>query len=403
MTTTGTPLTDRAEAVRDLLAVLYPPPYEVVLGAPAAPGGRPRAGWTAVPSLAAPRLLVPEGSGRLASAVVRRQLTGTRWRTRAARAGLGLALGAGLGRSLRGRRVDVVGPAGAASIEDPLRALLDQPGLRLAMPVGPARANRKPVLQVTDPAGRALAFAKVGHSPLTARLVRREAAALEGLSTGPLPGVHAPRVLGLLTWAGCDVLVLEALDVPSRRLGGDHARRRLEAVVGEIAGLGGRSDVPWRDHPHREALVLGEPGGPVGAAVRRVVEEVDDGTVLPTGTWHGDLNSGNLALVPGRCPVWDWERCEHGVPVGFDLLHHDLHRMITVEGVPAAGAAARLVAAAPRTLAVLGVPAAVADAVVRLYLVTLAARYTTDDQVGAGADLGHVEQWLLPALGGGAR
>jgi hypothetical protein len=119
---------------------------------------------------------------------------------------------------------------------------------------------------------------------------------------------------------------------------------------------------------------------------------------VTTGSWHGDLNSGNVALVAGVCPVWDWERFEAGVPLGFDLLHHDLHEAITVHGVAAEAAARRLVRDAARTLAPLGVLPATADAVARAYLVTLACRYLVDNQVGAGSALGHVREWLLPTL-----
>jgi hypothetical protein len=358
-----------------------------------------RASWTAVPSTTDPRLLVPAGAGRLAAAAVRRQLTGTRWRTRGARAVLGAALATGLPGRLPGQRIEVVGPPEAPTIEDPLCDVLGEQRLRLTMPIGPARANRKPVLQVTAPDGRVLAFAKVAHDDLTGRLVRGEAAALAEVGAASPREVRAPRVLGLVEWTGRDVLVLEVLDIPSRRLTGGAARRRLLAVVDEVAGVGGRRDLRWGEHPYRQVLLgRSRACGPVGAAVRRVVGAVDETAVLPTGAWHGDLNPGNLALVPGVSPVWDWERFELGVPVGFDLLHHDLQRMITVDGVPAAEAATRLVATAADVLAPLGVARVVAAGVARLHLATLACRYTADDQAGAGAHLGHVDTWLLPAL-----
>lgn len=392
----ATSSSDRGVAALDLLGALYPPPLSVVFddrhGQPA------RAAWTALPSGGNPRLLVPESGPVVQTRVLRRQLTGQRWRTRLARNGLSLAAGSGMLTWLPGLRVAVTGPQGAPSIEDPLRDVLGVDEIRLTMPVGPARSNRKPVLQVTDPTGRVLAFAKVGHTPLTRRLVRQERQALRSLETASLKEVRVPRVIALLWWEGYDVAVLEALVIPSRRVTGEAGQRRLLSVVEEIAAIG-RTVIEWRHHPYRPAL-LAQVGdcGERGAPLRRHVEQVDDRLRFATGAWHGDLNPGNIAVVPGPCPVWDWERFEVGVPVGFDLLHHRLHETITGHRVPAGRAAMRLVAESPRILAPLGVPGEGAAAVARCYLVTLGCRYLLDDQRAAGGDLGRVEEWLFPAL-----
>jgi hypothetical protein len=392
--------TDRGAAAIELLSTLYPPPLAVSVGRVDARDAR--AVWTAVPSAEQPRLLLPGGRPSAATRVLRRQLTGQRLRTRVARTGLTLASGSGVLSRLPGLRVSVAGPSGAPSIEDPLRDLLDVADLRVAMPIGPARSNRKPVLQVTDSRGRVLAFAKVGHTSLTKALVRRESEALSTLAGDPVLGVRSPRLLGLLSWSGYDVLVIEPLDIPARRLSGDAARRRLLELVAAVAEVGGRSTVRWAEHPHRARLLerLAD-CGELAACLRGELARIDPETQTPTGSWHGDLNSGNLALVADACPVWDWERFESGVPVGFDLLHHDLHQSITVAGVPAAAAASRLLCGAARLLAPLGVGLDAAEAVARAYLVTLACRYLADDQAAAGADLGDVGAWLLPALGAG--
>ncbi len=116
------------------------------------------------------------------------------------------------------------------------------------------------------------------------------------------------------------------------------------------------------------------------------------------GAWHGDLNPGNARLGRTRSLVWDWERFQHGVPLGLDLLHHDLHVDLTVTGSAPADAALRLLAGAPAALAPLGVGPAEAAVTARAYLLALAARYLHDQQSEAGAQLGRVETWLLPAL-----
>jgi hypothetical protein len=389
--------TDRGGAAVELLTALFPPPLEVLVSRDLPENTR--ATWIAIPSAQNPRLLVPVARGSATSRMLRRQLTGRRLRTRVARGCLSLAVGSGaLGRMGR-LRIAVAGPAEAHSVEEPLRRVLGVDDLRLAMPIGPARANRKPVLQVADSVGRVRAFVKVGHNPLTSRLVREEGEALRRIEVEPLRDVRAPRVLDCLRWGGNEVLVLEPLDIPTRRLTGEAGRERLLAVVQEVAHIGGRGPVEWQQHPYRETLLARvEQCGDLAGALRRQVEQIGSRLPLASGSWHGDLNSGNIALVAGPCPVWDWERFESGVPLGFDLLHHQLHQSITVGRVPADVAASRLVTESARILAPLGVDPAAADAVARTYLVTLAARYVADDQRGAGAELGRVHEWLLPAL-----
>ena len=388
---------DRGAAALELLAALYPAPLVAVAGGAA--GRSARAAWTAIPSAESPRLLVPVTRPSAATRMMRRQLTGRRLRTRVARTGLSVAMSTGALMLLPRTRITVTGPADAASIEEPLRRVLGIDDLCLTMPVGPARSNRKPVLQVADRAGRVRAFAKVGHNALTANLVRGEGEALRRLEAEPLRDVRVPRALACLSWEGREVLVLEPLDIPSRRLAGQDGERRLLDVVRAISDVGGRRVVDWGTHPYRSALLerLARIGGPADR-LRRQVEHVDASLSVATGAWHGDLNSGNVALVAGPCPVWDWERFEEGVPVGFDLLHHELHRSITTRGVAPRVAAERLVAQSAATLAPLGVEPAAADLVARTYLVTLACRYLADDQEAAGADLGKVHDWLLPAL-----
>lgn len=96
--------------------------------------------------------------------------------------------------------------------------------------------------------------------------------------------------------------------------------------------------------------------------------------------------------------IWDWERFAVGVPVGYDPLHRRLQTAITRAGVEPTTAARELLAEATETLAPFAPPSGVEDLVAVLYLVELAARYLRDRQAEAGARLGHVAAWLLPAV-----
>lgn len=386
---------DRRGAAEELLRLLYPPPLSVAAGWQRR---SPVAAWLAVPSTRSPRLLVAGRSSAAATAILRRQLTGQRLRTRAARAALSVAVQSGIPLRLPQLTISVTGDPGSPSIHDPLCDALGVSEVDVSLPIGPARANRKPVLQVTDSHGHVLAFAKVGHHALTRGLVDHEAQALAELASTPHGHIRPPLALAHVTWRDLSLLLLEPLDIPANRLSGAAARRRMVEVTLDIAGPLDDSR-PWSAHPHRTALLSGlSECGSHRERVRHQLELLSDQTVVSVTDWHGDLNSGNLALVPGPCPVWDWERFGTGVPLGFDLLHHDLHEMITVGQRPPGQAADMLLSTSMTILEPLGVSREASDLAARSYLLTLAQRYLADRQADAGADLGKVETWLLPAL-----
>lgn len=385
---------ERGPTARALLQLLYPPPHRLD------PGAAPeRVRFLAVPHVRAPRLVADARSPRLAARAIRHQSRPPRLRLRAARTTLAAAARTGWYDRLPGAGIVVYGPADAASIEDPLRETLGGDAVRVAMAIGPRRANRKPVLQVGDVRGNVLAYVKVGHNELTRSLVRSEAAALATLASRSWEVVRLPRVLRVLDWNDLTLLVLEPLRLPRRRPRAALARQRLHHVVSEIASAVDEVRIPWATHPLRVRLRerLGRSRSP-GPWLREL-DRLPTDVVLRTGAWHGDLNPGNVALSRHRCPVWDWERFESDVPVGFDLLHHDLQESITHRLVPPATAVADLLRSAPAALTAWGHDRDQADAVCRAYLISLAGRYLADDQVAAGATLGRVDEWLLPALG----
>ncbi|PSK63662.1 hypothetical protein B0E53_04392 [Micromonospora sp. MH33] len=145
-----------------------------------------------------------------------------------------------------------------------------------------------------------------------------------------------------------------------------------------------------------DALGARPEAGRLRAALKTVADL--DPTVA-FGAWHGDWNGGNSAvLADGRVLVWDWERFEADVPVGYDELHRAVQTAIGNDGVEPVEAARALIAGADRALAPFDSDGRGADLVAVLYLVELAARYLRDRQAEAGARLGHVDTWLLPAV-----
>lgn len=387
------PAAPSTDSALDVLKRMFPAPHRVGLRGDLASDLQ----LYAVPSLASPRYLVPSRPTAVAAQVVGRQLVGGRLRTRAGRA-LTLAV---LRCGLRTARL----PPGYAVVEEPgmpsvlswLREQLDVQDVVVSVALGRPRANRKPVLQVADTHGRTLAFAKVGHNDLTRQLVRHEADALARLGRAGLQHVHIPRLVAATSWRDLELLLMTPLDVGPRRR--PLNRERFEQAVAEIASVGGTRRARWAKTAHAAALAshVGalEASDPLAVAYADLQRR---DAVLSMGSWHGDLNPGNLVEGGDRLLVWDWERFEHEVPIGLDLLHHDLQRDITVRSNPPDVAALKLVRTAPQALAPLGVQPDDAPAVVLDYLVTIGLRFTRDRQHDAGSRLGRVREWLLPAI-----
>ena len=219
---------DRARFLDQVCGLLWPPPATVV------PSRGGAGGLFVLPSLRDPRLLVPAGR-RAGAAAVRRYGEPGSVRARLGRRALGLALASGAGPVLLRDRLRIRVPAGAPTLEAYLSGQLGGEVL-LSLHLGAARANRKPVLQLLTPGGRTVAYAKVGITPLTSRLVQAERAALDQVEAARLATVTAPRVRHLGRWQGLDVLILSAL--PGLAATGPPPAGRRPAHQGH--GRGGR-------------------------------------------------------------------------------------------------------------------------------------------------------------------
>ncbi|MEJ5888065.1 phosphotransferase [Pseudokineococcus marinus] len=271
----------------------------------------------------------------------------------------------------------------------------------LTMRLGPPRANWKPVAQVTDRAGRVLAFVKIGHDELTSTLVRHESDALHLLAERPLADVRVPEVRGTVQQDDLVALVLSPLEAPEPPAGDAATRRVLLDVVSAIAAPDRRARQPWGASAFagglaRRLAAAGARALPAAQLLRRLMDE-RGGEELTFAPWHGDLNPGNVRLAArGPSVVWDWERYSEGVPLGLDLLHHDLTSAMDVQ--PPVAAAASLASRSRAGLESLGLTSSDVLLVTALHLLELVTRYLEDRQDQAGSPLGRIEEWALPAL-----
>ncbi len=365
-----------------MLRILFGHVEEAVVVPGRAPyGATTVADLAALPSIARARLLVPARGRRSAGAALRQYNQGM---TRAARARKALASGAaeaGAAR-LRGRRVVVAAPAGAADdacLEEALAGALGVPQVRIAAFIGSARPNRKPVLQVTAQDGRVVGYAKVAWSELTRRLVANEAAALRSMQRTPIPGLGTPVVLAEIEWQGHGILVTSSGPHRRRRRGSIGLRPGAD-VVAAVGRVDASGRAPLAELPFsrrlRTRLASLPPGirEQAGRALQRIEEDAGDHPVL-AGRWHGDWSPWNMHRTRSGWFVWDWERSETGVPVGLDDVHHAfLWSLHLTRGNEAAATPAALWAATA-ALPMIGQPPRMERAFVGLSLLEFLLRF----------------------------
>lgn len=391
---------ERREYLWETLRTLWPPPARI---SRCGRGARPSA--TAVdflvfPNERHPALLVPRRPRRTAAAALRHYKASASARDRLRFRLAALAAGTAVAEVLPDRiRIEPGPPGTGADIADYLSAALRTKTV-VSLYVGAPRANRKPVLQALTPDGEVLGFVKVGVNPLTDELVRNEAAALTFFASMPLAHLRPPRLLHHGQWRGREVLVQQALSAarPARN------NAELNRAMAEVAGVRGLSRLPAARSPYWQglrsrlrALARDELADPLLRVLGRL-EAAQGAANLAFGSWHGDWTPWNMTMSGGRALVWDWERFETGVPVGYDAVHYWLQGAIIRAGASPVTAAEAALRKAPETLAPLGVEPDAASLVAAMYLVEIGARYVHDGQAETGARLGRVDTWLLPVL-----
>ncbi len=243
----------------------------------------------------------------------------SRWRHSLGAAGL-LSVGA-MSRSRR------VGIARRSSLVAQVAASLGVPMATGIVLCGPPRANQKPVIQLHDERGRAIAFVKVAWNDLTHRLLAAEEQSLIRLNGIPdkgflVPPVLARGVFGTATWLAIGPVTVDHRGRPD--LGQvDALASAVERTGNHWDGRTGESSYIARLIDESKGLAAGEP------AVARLVERWGDRPITLAGA-HGDFVPWNMLSGAPQPAVWDWERYDSAVPVGFDRLHYraqvGLHR-----------------------------------------------------------------------------
>lgn len=355
---------------------------------------------TVLPSASRPRVYAPDLPRRAGASAVLRYTAQQGWRLRAMGAGLAGVIRLGLHERMATTERIVHRP-GPDSIDAHLASVLGQP-VETSLALTPDRANRKPVLEVFDRAGRSIAFAKLGTNDLTERLVRAEAAALTTLARHDLPHLLVPRLLDCDRWHDMTVLVMSSLPMPGfARL---KPQLLLEAML-EVSRIADEPRIGAESYVHGLRARARAATPIAGEDFIAHWSELLDGVVaiaqvedIVLGSWHGDWTSWNCGPSGERVSVWDWERFAQPVPVGYDRLHHSLNREVGRDrrnGFPRA--APVMVQRAPDLLEPWQLSTSVARTTALLYVLDVSLRYMADDQRATGGG-GTVERWAFPTV-----
>ena len=299
-------------------------------------------------------------------------------------------------RLLRAKEVTATADdqAGSGIIEG-LAGLLDAPGLVVAASLSIPKSNRKPVLQLLDPDGRCLGWAKVAWNPISEGLVANEARWLDRPGDGSL---IVPRLLHDVELCGRRVVVTSSVEAVRR----PHRRRDALPPAGVFRAVAarGRRDVeaidrtPWW---YSVEAVLDHASEVERAAIESTIDDCRR-LRFDVGAWHGDLTPWNLMTTGQGVQLIDWELAADGVPFGFDLCHFNTQVATELKGLPAAAALDRSARLSPQGLAWLGVDPRNRSALWRLYLVELLRRQLALRRQGYPDDRLHLGPAALARL-----
>lgn len=397
---------DRGSAAGDrylpeTIRLLWPPPAELSTTASGMDGECWRRTYLVVPSANRPKVLIPATPRRAAAAAIR-GFKSTQQRTEAGvLAALAAALRVGAGLALRDRLYvsiprNAVGTDLPSHLSDTLHRTV-----HVSLHVSEPRAVRKPVLQLIDDAGHTFAFAKIGVNPFTDALVRGEAATVRRLGTVPWAALRVPALLHAGTWRDHAIGVQQAL--PRGTDGGDEPA--IATAMHELATVGGTTTSPLAASSFRARLAQRAgrlPTTPSRAAVLdslAALAESAAATPIEFGAWHGDWTPWNMNVCGGRVQVWDWEKFEVGVPIGFDAAHYFVQRAVVRARRRPVDAFAELIERAEPIRTAHGASLPAARVIAWVYALELAVGYLEDREPDVGhAPLTRLEDWLLPTL-----
>lgn len=393
MTTASTGRGTGAESSDDATAMLRDTLWS------GAPAGTETATYLLLPGGSRVQAMLPAARchRRAAAAAFKRRTNQTSVREVVARGALAGAARVGILQPALRRRV--VLPAGSGgAVAGAICARFGRDDLVFLGGLGRPRPNQKPVVQVLEPGGRTLAWAKIGWNELTRGLVDHEHATVERFfGRSPLLALPEPlhrEVLGDLVVVLLGPLPLWSADPRSRRAPSPDELRAIAALGGDTRRATLDDSTYATDLRTRARAADADIATRVDAVLDRCSRR---GREWEFGTFHGDFVPWNVYAGPSQLCVWDWERSRDDVPVGFDSVHYTLQRA-------SGGNPARLAESLglrdriASSLSAAGVDPDAHGALVALYLAELLVRFGNDQAETEFEGLGAISSAYIKAL-----
>jgi hypothetical protein len=225
------------------------------------------------------------------------------------------------------------------SLQEHLSDVMGEKGIAMAVSLGTPGPHRKPVLQLMNPRGAILGYAKVGWNEQTIELVRREEAVLTRLQDVRFSTALVPKVLHAGWWNGRYILVEDAPTGTTKPSGHSLTDRHLEflrelrsakaACLPTAAG-------PIAEQLRRRIAALQERGlhyypHLLTQVLARCLDQLGDAPVERSFK-HGDFTPWNILAVRDKLFVFDWEYAEESALPGWDLFHFIVQTGVLVGG-----------------------------------------------------------------------
>ena len=208
---------------------------------------------------------------------------------------------------------------------------LGRPNLVYAVSIGTPNRSQKPVLQLMEPNGRIVGYAKVGWNERTVGLVRNEGRTLEQLAGVPFSRAIVPRVLHSGLWRGYFILTQSASEGTLRESPSHLDTRHLQFLIELHRAHPSLRRLPWstlslefsdkieqlnrRGFPYYSHLI--ETGA---LTCGRMLGN----SLVPCGLGHGDFAPWNIRMAGPKLLVIDWEYGSEAYPPLWDLFHFQI-------------------------------------------------------------------------------
>lgn len=292
-------------------------PAPLSTGLPLVDRGKGRK-YEAYPSLSKARWLFPAGSPALRRAGIEGLFHPSSRKGRILRR----AISAGL---VPGGEVFLQDNA-VARLEEDFAGALGVEEVRAAFYLGVPGAYRKITVQVTDPGGETLAFAKIATSPATEKLIDYERGVLLRLGEGGGLRGMVPEVLHAFDWQGSRTLLIT--DGPSRPGPRHLTEAHLDLCARVFLPFARRTTFGESPMMERMSRRIGEVGPRLPEALtsrlNRALGLLEEGlgpVSLPVSLSHGDFAPWNTRIGPAGLFAFDWDGAQDGTTPLYDIFH----------------------------------------------------------------------------------